>query len=262
MKQLKSSHQDLREFALRRITAQHIAESLTSFDSAADAQATKEILEQHSFDVAGARQDGQVVGFIRCPDLTGGQVGDHRIEFGEDDVLAASTPLVDVLKPIRGSGRVFVEVLGSVGGIITHGDLQKMPVRLWLFGLISLLEMQMLRLIREQFSNESWVDLLKPNRVEAAHRLFEMRTKRNLEIDLADCLQLCDKKDIFAATPILRELAGFDSKRRFRSTLGAIIELRDNLAHSQNILGGELKTFIELAMQLEALLLNLEREHH
>ena len=262
MKQLKSSHQDLREFTLKRITAQYIAESLTSFDTAADALTTQEVLEQHSFDVAGARENGQVIGYINRSDLSGGTVGDHRVDFTQDDVLAASTPLVDVLKQIRGSERAFVEVLGHVGGIITRGDLQKMPVRLWLFGLISLLEMQMLRVIREHFSGEQWADLLTPNRIEAARRLFEKRQADKLEIDLADCLQLCDKKNIFAATPALLESAGFDSKSSFRSTLEKIEKLRNNLAHSQDILGEEWVKLVDLAERVEALLANLEGERN
>jgi len=258
MRQLKSSHQDLREFTLKRITAQHIAESLTSFDTAADAQSARQVLEQNSFDVAGAREDGQVIGYINCSDLTGGTVGDHRVDFSEEDVLSASTPLADVLKQIRASERTFVEVLGHVGGIVTRGDLQKMPVRLWLFGLISLLEMQMLRLIREHLTEKQWANLLTDQRRQAAEELFGKRMKNNSEIDLADCLQLCDKKNIFAATPALLELTGFDSKTSFRNTLEETEELRNNLAHSQDILGDEWESLIDLAGEIEDLLERLE----
>jgi len=262
MKQLKSSHQDLREFTLKRITAQHIAESLTSFDTAADAHTTQLVLEQHNFDVAGARENGQVIGYIIRSDLSDGTVGDHRIDFTEGDILAASTPLVDVLRQIRDSERTFVEVLGHVGGIITRSDLQKMPIRLWLFGLISLLEMQMLRVIREHFANQQWVELLTPKRIEAARGLFEKRQTENLEIDLADCLQLCDKKNIFAATPTLLQSVGYDSKSSFRSTLEEIEKLRNNLAHSQDIPGEESEKLVDLAEMVEELLASLEGERY
>ena len=96
---------------------------------------------------------------------------------------------------------------------MTRGDLQKAPVRLWLFGLVSLLEMQMLRVVRERYPADSWVPLLTDERCVGARRVFAERRRRNEANDLSDCLQLGDKATILMKDWDLFALSGFASKR-------------------------------------------------
>ena len=63
------------------------------------------------------------------------------------------------------SPRLFVRVLGAVGGIITMSDLQKPPVRMWLFGMITLMEMRMTRLIELQCQGGTWKQYLSKTRL-------------------------------------------------------------------------------------------------
>jgi hypothetical protein len=76
-----------------------------------------------------------------------------------------------------------------------------LPVRLWLFGRVTLIEMHLLRLIREHYPAEGWRQQLSPARLEAAGRLLRQRQARHEAVDLADCLEFCDKRDLAAATP-------------------------------------------------------------
>ena len=64
-----------------------------------------------------------------------------------DAPISETASFADVVLGLADSPRLFVRVLGAVGGIITMSDLQKPPVRMWLFGMITLLEMRMSRLI-------------------------------------------------------------------------------------------------------------------
>ncbi|MHC4206613.1 MAG: HD domain-containing protein, partial [Planctomycetota bacterium] len=50
----------------------------------------------------------------------------------------------------------FVSVLGNVGGVITRSDIQKPPVRMWLFGMITILEMFISRLLKAKYQDSSW----------------------------------------------------------------------------------------------------------
>ena len=101
-----------------------------------------------------------------------------------------------VLELLARFPQVFVVVMGEVSGIITKGDLQKAPVRLWLFGVLSLLEMQFLRLIRTAYPQDTWKGFVSENRLGKAGQLLQERKRRNEAIDLADCLQFADKRTI------------------------------------------------------------------
>lgn len=67
-----------------------------------------------------------------------------------------SDSLLHAAEVLGNRGWIFVRFLGLPSGIVTHGDLQKAPIRMWLFGLISLLEMQMLRRIQNLRDDNDW----------------------------------------------------------------------------------------------------------
>jgi hypothetical protein len=81
--------------------------------------------------------------------------------------------------------------MGHVSGIITKGDLQKAPLRMWLFGLLSLIEMQLLRLIRTTYPDDTWTQLLSYGRLGKAQQFLEDRQRRNEAIDLAGLPSVC-----------------------------------------------------------------------
>ena len=89
--------------------------------------------------------------------------------------------------------RLFVRVLGAVGRIITRSDLQKPPVRMWLFGMITLVEMRMSRLIEQLSTDESWREFLSAGRLQKAEAMLEERRRRSQNLQLIDCLQFSDK---------------------------------------------------------------------
>ena len=141
MKHLKSSLRDLRELFEHSITVKDIVEPLTSFDADHPADQARLFMEEKDYDVVGVREDGLVSGYARRPDLSGGKLGDYLVQFYEPvdepvELLPETTPLVKVFEALHDSSRAFVLVLGEVGGIVTRGDLQKIPVRMWLFGFL------------------------------------------------------------------------------------------------------------------------------
>jgi hypothetical protein len=151
MKHLKSSLRDLRRLFDHELTVRHIAEPFVTFDGPRPAADIRAFMQARDFDVVGVRHDGRVIGFVQRQELEVGAIDDHLLRFDESGVLDESAPLLEVLERLVASPRVFVRVMGEIGAIVTKGDLQKTPVRLWLFGLLSMLEMQCLRLIRRTF---------------------------------------------------------------------------------------------------------------
>lgn len=258
MKQLKSSLSDLQRLFARTITLRDIAEPLGSFDAGQSAAEVGRFMDQRGYDVVGVRQEGVVTGFAARTELADGPLGLHRLSFGAGDVLPDSEPLLAAFAALRERRHVFITVLGHVGGIVTRGDLQKAPVRLWLFGLVSLLEMQMLRVVRERYPGDAWACHLTDERVEGARRVFAERRQRREENDLSDCLQLGDKATIFLKDPELFARSGFASKQSLETFFKDVGQLRNALAHANDILHGRWPALADVVDALEAFLGRLE----
>ena len=86
--------------------------------------------------------------------------------------FSRSTCLPTLVRLLNERPRVFVTSLGRVGGIATRSDLRKPPVRMWLFGMITIVEMGLTRLIETRFPEEGWKDLLSASRLEKAEALL------------------------------------------------------------------------------------------
>lgn len=258
MKQLKSSLGDLQRLFARTITLRDIAEPLSSFDAGQSAKEVGAFMDHRGYDVVGVREQGVVTGFAARTPLDGGPLGNHRQPFAAADVLPDSEPLLAAFAALRERRHVFITVLGHVGGIVTRGDLQKAPVRLWLFGLVSLLEMQMLRVVRERYPADDWSCHLTPERIEGARRVFEDRRRRREENELCDCLQLGDKATILMKDPELFAQSGFASRQSLETFFRDVGQLRNALAHANDILHGRWPALADLVNTLEAFLERLE----
>ena len=257
MKQLKSSIEDLREIFEKGIKARYITVPFCSFDESAIAQDVKKFLDKKDFDVVGVRTNGIINGYAFRRDLAEGKLSKYFKEFDPRELLPDTASIPEVLKVIIDFNNVFILSFGRVAGIITRGDLQKVPIRMWLFSLISLIEMQMLRIIRERFPEKSWDKFISTGRKEKVEELFRERRKKNEEIGLVDCLQFCDKYTIISKTEDILEKLRYD-KKKFCTLLVDLKKLRDNLAHAQDIITANWPSIIDLSERAEEFLKSCE----
>lgn len=258
MKQLKSSLLDLHQVFDRNMSVRYIAEPFASFDAQRSALDVCKFMEDRDFDIVGVRKNGAICGYVHRDDLR-----DHTLEqyvkpFDEQLLVDDWSPLLMILELLARFPRVFVVVMGEVSGIITKGDVQKAPVRMWLFGVLSLLEMQFLRLIRTRYTDDSWKDMIKEERLTIAKKVLEDRKYRNEAIDLADCLQFADKRTILLKSDSLRYDLGFSSKSNGEELLKALEHLRDELAHAQDIITGQWPQLVDVVRKAEELLATCE----
>jgi hypothetical protein len=235
---------DLISLFEHEIQAGHVSESLQSCADEDSAEAALARMTERDFDVLGIRHDkpstpdGRIYGFVHRARLDAGRCEKFAQVFHPFDLIAATTPLIDVLDSLRDRERVFVMQHRIVTGIITRADLQKPPIRLLLFGLVTVFETSMLRAIRSRYPNGSWRAQLTDGRVLAAENLLHQRQLRNEAIDLADCLQFCDKREILVKDVKVREALGFATKGSATATLKSVEALRDRLAHAQDLVAG------------------------
>jgi len=246
-----STLESLRRVFAEGFTARDIAEPLVSFDASAAASEVAGLMDRRNFDVVGVRQEGIVVGYVERGDLCGPNCGAKVRPIDQATTLSETAPLADAVLGLANAPRLFIRVLGTVGGILTMSDLQKPPVRMWVFGMISLMEMRSTRLIELKCPEESWRQYLSENRLQKAEALLEERRRRNQNLELIDCLQFSDKGQILARHEEIRRMTRMQSRRQAEQTIKMLESLRNNLAHSQDIISCDWETIVGLCREME-----------
>jgi hypothetical protein len=250
----QSEYYDVHRVFLRSFTVRDIAEPLLSFDATTPASAAKAAMIARNCGTAGVRRDGSVRGYIVLEELEEAACGDYARTFDTVPILGDSAPIIEAIRILQDQPVAFVRILGEVGGLVTRTDLQDPPVRMWLFGLLTAIEMRFQTLIQQRFADESWMQYVSPARVDKARQLLEERQRRNQTPTLIDCLQFSDKLQIIARDERLRDQVGFVSRRR-ADAVGKVLEaLRNNLAHSQDIIASDWDTIFAMADNLDRLL--------
>ena len=240
----------------QKILVSSIFEPLKSCPADAPAGEMKRILQARDFDIAGvkAAEDSEVIGFIRTEQLASGVVRDHLLPISTDSVIDATTTIHVLLERLKERPFVFVRVDGRLDGILTLADLNKPVVRVFFFGLISLLEIHLGFWLQTKYSDETWQTMLSPQRVELARSTQADRERRGQKLKLLDCLQFSDKHELVIKSEDLREDLALGSKNKARQYLSSAEKLRNILAHSQYdlVVGSTWAILIDLIQRIEA----------
>jgi len=226
---------ELRSLIDSGITARAILEPLRSCPAEESAADTARLLQQRDFDVAGVKRQpaGPVIGWVATESLKSGCVEDHLQPLTSDQLVSDATPLLTVMKVLRARPYTFVLVGTEVAGIVTRADLNKPPIRVYMFSLISLLEMHLGFWVRVEYPDDSWHAQLPKKRLAAAAKVLEQRRRRKQNPFLAECLQFCDKRDLVIAKEELRTRLALGTKAGASRFLKRAEDLRNVLAHSQ-----------------------------
>jgi hypothetical protein len=247
---------ELRDLIEAGITAHAILEPLQSCWTEAPAQEMARLLETRDFDLAGvqAEKDAPVIGFVERQSLKDGVVSDYMEPLSAEHLISDATPLLGTLSVLKARQHAFVLVGPEVKGIVTRADLNKPPLRIYLFGLVSLLEMHLAFWVRAEYPGDSWQGHLADGRLKAANKIQESRCSQNPECELRECLQLCDKRDLVLKRTQLCESLGLAPNAE--TQLKNAEKLRNLLAHGQENLveGTSWEALIDLTEWIEMVL--------
>jgi hypothetical protein len=248
---METSYYNIQKTFLNGITVLDIAEPLVSFDSSTPAGTVLAVMEEKGYQVAGIRQQGLVTGYVERGDLGDGPCGNFARSFDDVVVLADTAKLTEVVQALNLRPWAFVRMMGVVSGLVSRADLLEPPVRMWLFGMITMLELRFLTIIERRFDDERWKRYLSPARLNKARELQQERARRYQKISLLECLQFSDKAQIVVRDETLRQQAGIASRRRGDEVIKSLERLRNNLAHAQDIVAFDWETIVGMAEQLE-----------
>jgi len=240
-----------RRMFIELFTARDIAESLYSFDLDSDCDAVRKTMQRQQQDVASIRINGSVQGYVRFIDLGEGECANGLRHFTTDQVITGDATLSDVIHVLTRHDYCFISLLGEVVGVICRDDINKPMVRMWLFGLITMIEMRVVQLIQTKYPEAAWQSTLSEERLAKAQGMQQERQRRNQHCLLIDCLQLSDKARIAIEHPELLEAFGFDSKRTAKRVIKSLESLRNNLSHAQDIVQHDWAQIARLAQRME-----------
>lgn len=226
---------DFNEVLGGRTLASDICEPLKCCAAGAPADEMRTELERLDFTVAGVREieGGPVIGFVESADLTHGEVRNHLHGLSEVTIIPRGSDITTLLAILKYAPFVFVEGEFGVDAILTLADINKPMVRVYVFGLISLLEMHLSFWVAHNYADGEWQQALSEARLEFAEEVRRKRAALGQDLLLIQCLQICDKRTLVSRSIEIRDQLGLGSKTSCERFLRKVEALRDTLAHSQ-----------------------------
>ncbi len=169
------------------------------------------------------------------------------------DTLPSHTSLFATYKKLLEKRRYFILTPQGITHIVTRSDLDKIPLRLGIFGLLSVFETFLKHKVRTEFE-EVYKNSLTEKRLDYAKVLFREKIRKNEDIDLIECLQLGDLRTIFSKEKRYKDLLPGLNREKYDKSLRAIVRLRDSLAHAQPSLPYSWPEIYELLIFMKAIM--------
>ena len=124
----------------------------------------------------------------------------------------------------------FIVAGGRISGLVTLSDLQRLPVRMTLFALLTGFEMTLIEAIKRRYPEEKqWLSLLPQYRQGGVRRAIRRARARDNFVHGLYATNLFDKRLIVQHLPYFGD-GGEDLARELRD----IKCLRDQIAHADN----------------------------
>ena len=234
--------------------AKDLAAELYSFDAIVPAHDVSAFMEREHLYVVGIRSEGRVVGCVRQEDLQGATCGEHMRPFKRGQVLSGENTIADLIQVLTRHAYCFITLIDSVVGVIVRDDFNKPVARMWLFGIVTIIEIYLTQMIHEFYGEDGWQSLLSKSRLAKANSFYNERQRRNQNIDLIECLQLSDKIHILVRDPDSLKRLGFDTTRSAKKAAKELESLRNNLAHTQDIVIHDWVQIARLSRRVESLI--------
>lgn len=201
--------------------------------------------------VLGVTENGRVLGcLVRAVADAIPEVAMRALSAAQ--VLEPESSLADVVSVLTRHELCFVAHEGAVTAYIGRGEMQGPVARMWLFGMITTLELAMTEFIRARAAEPDWQALVSAARLQKARDLQAERAALGRPAELLDCLQFSDKIRVMLAIddqprPLLRGQSRRQSQRLARH----LEDLRNSLAHSQDIVTHDWAQIARLAKRLD-----------
>ena len=232
--------------------AKDIATPLHSFGANEQASEVACIMKEQNIHVAGVQEKGRIEGYVFSSDLDHGWCEAELRPFCTGQVISSEASLTDVIYVLARHDVCFISMYGRVFGVIDRSDIQRPMVKMWLFGMITLLEMHLVERIKTTLPQDKLPMTISPARLKKAKDLLIERERRNHHCSLLDCLQLGDKIRILSNDREFITNLGIKSKQEMEQAMKYIESLRYDLANAQDIVTHDWPQIVRMVKNIES----------
>ena len=157
-------------------------------------------------------------------------VKDHFQPISEKVIIGGNSTIIDFLKNIEKEPFKLVVSKNNVSGFVTFSDIQKIPVRVSIFSLITELEIAITSFVSKKFKNDkNWMKLLSEGRIEKINLKIDQIKNNDNFVSKIIFTELPDKLDIILKLKLLK-ISAKQQKKYFEE----ITKLRNKVAHSSD----------------------------
>jgi hypothetical protein len=217
-----------------------IGEALVSLGKHEPYANAVEKMKRDHFDAVGVTDAaGRVIGYVDAKGNSAGTCGDKsRLRTIEPGTLVTDAmPLTEAAPIVARRRRVFILDKDRTSMIVTRADLQKAPVRMMIFGIVTVMEMHLTELLRRMWSGDTWADCgpFTAKQAKAIRDRFHQAEARDEETDVFDGMTLNEKSALAGSTGILVEALNMNGPDDLESSLIEVRQLRNAVAHSKSL---------------------------
>jgi hypothetical protein len=156
---------------------------------------------------------------------------DRIQEIKVNNLISWGSSVSNCLRLFHGNEFFFVNRENTIVGFVNHADLDKVPVRLLFYVLLSKLETVLMNVITSVYKSDSWSNLLSHERIDKIRQIFEAKKKQGLEVDLVSCLNLSDMLTVVQTSTTLLKILDFESRSECEKICGGLDLLRNAIMH-------------------------------
>jgi hypothetical protein len=148
-----------------------------------------------------------------------------------DEVIPEETPIEDLMRYLTKNAFQVVVRGKEVVGVVDVSDLNKNPVYTYFYLLLSLLEQNLLSVVRRLPADTKWESKIGVERWGGCEERWQGARKSGIELDQLYYLYLADYLSIVGKTPKLLQSLNFPSKNQWDRYVGSLDNLRNDVMH-------------------------------
>ena len=187
------------------------------------------------FSVLPVEVEGRINGLYRADQWFGVDdapclpIGDDFERLTEDHLIGIDGSILEFLNRAAEHPTRLVVSGGEIVGLVCLADIQKLPVRAAIFGVVTALEMAMCNCIETTWIDDpaGWLDLLSEGRRRKLEGLADKAKEDDMFVSYLVLSQFADK-----ATIVRKQGLVDGTKSQLSADFRSIRKLRDRIAHS------------------------------